>query len=288
MIALALGLIVGLGLAFLLGKVKGRSYELTMALYTPLFVYIIANGLSMQGRGNIFVSTPLGDFQPGELAGVQTFLALILTIIYTGFRGKRALTVDEFPSVSLLTWILIAFGIGLTASESQVLLILGLALYILLGALSRRNPLGWLRATPCQGELADIAGSHGLSCLTDEDGLTIYRVENTLVVGGRLPREFSRWKDVVECMTGLRTGRTLRVIFYLVPLALPFIGVLMGPGVLTALVLAVLAVPLYFGLLIISVRETRSAMERECEEAVEEYAKFVRERKRGKREFVIG
>ncbi|WP_297516476.1 hypothetical protein [Thermococcus sp.] len=151
MIALALGLIVGLGLAFLLGKVKGRSYELTMALYTPLFVYIIADGLSMQGRGNIFVSTPLGDFQPGELAGVQTFLALILAIIYTGFRGKRALTVDEFPSVSLLTWILIAFGIGLTASESQVLLILGLALYILLGALSRRNLPQVAQGNPMSG-----------------------------------------------------------------------------------------------------------------------------------------
>ncbi|WP_297516474.1 hypothetical protein [Thermococcus sp.] len=89
-------------------------------------------------------------------------------------------------------------------------------------------------------------------------------------------------------MTDLRTGRTLRVISYLVPLALPFIGFLMGPGDITALVLAMLAVLLYFGLLVISVRETRSAMERECEEAVEEYAKFVRERKREKREFVIG
>ncbi|SEV85120.1 hypothetical protein SAMN05216170_0383 [Thermococcus thioreducens] len=35
MIALALGLIVCLGTALVLGKLKGRSYELTMALNTP-------------------------------------------------------------------------------------------------------------------------------------------------------------------------------------------------------------------------------------------------------------
>ncbi|AJC72653.1 hypothetical protein X802_02100 [Thermococcus guaymasensis DSM 11113] len=45
MIALALGLIVGFGLAFLLGRGKGRKSEMATTLAVPLMVYEVAEGV---------------------------------------------------------------------------------------------------------------------------------------------------------------------------------------------------------------------------------------------------
>ncbi len=61
----------------------------------------------------------------------------------------------------------------------------------------------------------------------------------------------------------------------------------MGHEILTALVLTVLSVLLYFGLLLISVKRTHLAMRADCKEIMEEYSKFLRERKKGKFDIVI-
>ncbi len=199
-------------------------------MHSALFVYIVAGGFSGHPDENLFVSTPLGDYQPGQLAGVQTFIALILALIYADFRGKRALTVDEFPSVSLLAWLQFALGIGLASSASPLLAVPGLALYIAFLLLSERNPFGWLRANPCSGELSNFVGTFGLTCLTDEEGLMVYRIRDTVIIGGRVPKEFPEWRKVVKCVVDVpEAGKLFRCAFQLLPLTLVLLWGSDGP-----------------------------------------------------------
>ncbi|CAD5244553.1 hypothetical protein [Thermococcus camini] len=290
MIALALGLIVCLGTALVLGKLKGRSYELTMALNVPLLTYLIADGLygDWKGIGNVFFSTPLGDFTPSEMIGIQTFLAVLIIVAHLGLRGRNSLTVDEFSSIPPMFWVDFGTGIALASSALPVLALPGLVLYLALALLSEKNPLGWLSAEPCHGELGEFAVELGLKCLTDEESLSIYRLKGHIIVGGKARRDFPRWREVVKCLSELpETGR-FRLLPYLVGLIPLPVGIILGEGFVTALILVPLMLLLYLGTLIATVRRTRSLLPESCWEVMDEYVEFVRRNQKGKGGFVIG
>ncbi|NJE31473.1 hypothetical protein E3E38_10505 [Thermococcus sp. 18S1] len=289
MIALALGLVVGVGTALLLGKLKGRVHELTMALYTPVFTYLIADGFYGGWRGNVFISTPLGDFTPEELIGIQTFLALLATITYVQFRGRKSLTIDEFPSTSALFWVMLGTGIALSSSALPALVLPGLMLYAIIVLLSERDPFGWLKAESCSGELGELAKSLRFECLTDRESLSVYRIKRHFILGGKVLSDFPRWRELVKCLAELpEAGKKLRAFGYALNLLPVPVGITMGEGLLTALVLTILVLPLYFGGPIISVKRTKTNIPEGCKGVMEEYAEFFRKnKKRGKLDVVI-
>ncbi|WP_099210906.1 hypothetical protein [Thermococcus henrietii] len=91
MIALTLGVIVGLGTALALGKIKDRKSELAVSFLMPLLTYEMANGIYGGFGDYVYFSTPIGDFTTSEFIGLQTFIAWLIMLAYVGLRGQRCL-----------------------------------------------------------------------------------------------------------------------------------------------------------------------------------------------------
>ena len=282
MIALALGLIVGVGTALMLGKLKDRAHEITLALYTPVFTYLIADGFY---GGQRILEEQLG----GRMIGLQTFLALLATIAYAQFRGRKSLTIDEYLSTSALFWVMLGTGIALSSSALPALVLPGLMLYAIIVLLSERDPLGWLKAGPCSGEPGELAKSLGFECLADRESLSVYRIKRHLVLGGRVLSDFPRWRELVKCLAELpEAGKTLRAFGYALNLLPIPVGIAMGEGMFTALVLTGLVLPLYFVGPIIAVKRTRANIQEGCRGGYGRIQEFFRKnRKRGKLDVVI-
>ncbi|MCD6523997.1 MAG: hypothetical protein J7K48_03235, partial [Thermococcus sp.] len=285
MIALALGLIVGFGLAFLLGKVKGRKSEMATTLAVPLMVYEVAEGVYGGWSGNVFIATPLGDFTPRELVGLETFLALLVVLVCVHLRARGTFEIDEFIGFSTFFWAMVGFGIGLSASGWSLLAIPGLILWGILMWASRRNPLVGLRATPCTDGLSELVSESGLKCLTDEESLGVYRINGYLLVGGKIGN-FPRWREIVRCIAMAPEQRTVqRVIIGLIYLLPVPAGIILGDGIVTALTLLILAVLNYLTVAFLSVRSFQRALPEDCKGVMNEYKKFFKESKKreGKR-----
>ncbi|NJE41824.1 hypothetical protein [Thermococcus sp. GR6] len=289
MIALVLGIIVGIGLALILGRLKGRAHELTMVMLTPVFTYIVAQWFYGGWEGNVFISTPLGDFKPSELIGLETFLTLFITLLYVNFRGKRALTIDELPGTSALVWAMTGLGIGLSASGWGLLLVPGVALYLFMIWLAHRDPFVGLKARPCGSELGEVASALGYNCLTDENSLSVYKLGNCLLVGGGLVEKFPRWKEVVECMGKVPDlGMGLKLAIHGIYLLPALVGVLMGDGPFTTMGLIALTLFVFFLNLTVTVTLTKGKVREECREVLEEYAEFFRKnKKKGRLDVII-
>jgi len=285
MIALALGVIVGLGLAFLLGKVKGRKSEVATTLAVPLMVYEVAEGVYGGWSGNVFIATPLGDSTPKELIGLETFLALLVVLVCVHLRAGETFEIDEFIGFSMFFWAMVGFGIGLSASGWSLVAIPGLILWGILMWASRRNPLVGLRATPCTDGLSELVSESGLKCLTDEKSLGVYRINGYLLVGGKIGN-FPRWREIVRCVVMTPEQRTVqRAIIGLIYLLPVPAGIILGDGIVTALTLLLLVVLGYLTVAFLSVRAFQRALPEDCKGVMNEYKKFFKESKKreGKR-----
>ncbi|NJE55488.1 hypothetical protein [Thermococcus sp. 21S9] len=287
MIALTLGLIVGLGTALVLGKLKDRKSELAVSFLLPLLTYEMANGIYGGFGDYVYFSTPLGDFTTSEFIGLQTFLAWLIMLVYVRIRGRGAFEIDEFPSLFAFFWAITAFGLGLSASAWPALALPGLIIYALLAWRGWKNPFWILNARPCSGELEELSRKLGLGCLTDEKSYGVYNFEGTLLVGGRL-REFPRWKKLIECVAKVREpGRNVNLFLHAIYLSAVPIGVLLGRGITTMLPLLILLLLSYYTTLKLSVSLTRRALRGECRAIAKEYAEFFKEKKRKRRGFIV-
>ncbi|NJE60173.1 hypothetical protein [Thermococcus sp. 21S7] len=284
MIALALGAIVGFTMAAAAGRLKGRLNELTIAILVPLLTYIVADGFHGGWTGNVFISTPLGDFTPDEMIGLDTFLALLLSLLYVHIRGRRALSIDEFPSFASFATAMIGLAIGLSAGSWHVLLVPGLAVYALLVWLSLRNPFTFLNAVPCGGEAAGVARELGFECLTDRESLGILKVEKHILIGGKAMEMFPRWKEVAGCIARVpASGGGFRVGVYLLYLLPVPVGLVLGEGLLAAAVLVSLAFVIHVLSTVLMVSSTKKRLPEGCREVTEEYRQFFRKNKKRSR-----
>lgn len=287
MIALVMGVVIGLGLALLLGRLKDRKSEAAVALLMPLLTYQIAEGFHGGWSGNVFISTPFGDYPPEELVGLETFLSLLVALVYVHLRARKAFEIDEFISFSMFSWAMIGLGIGLSASAWPLMALLGAVLYGLLLWSSKRNPFAGLKAIPCTEEFEELVRKHGFKCLTDENSLGVYRVEGHLLIGGGL-KNFPRWQEVVECVAkNPKCGNPLKVgIAFLYFLPIP-VGIALGDGVVTALVLLLLAVLAYLLAAFLSVKAFQRALPKDCGEVMSEYKEFFRRNKKRKKTDIV-
>ena len=159
MIGFAVGTILGIVSALIYGRFKGRAGELIMAsMGIPVFTYLSSLGFygGWNFTDNVFFSTPLGDFTPTQLIGLETFLATVIAFTYIWTRSKNSLTIDELVGTSLPVGYTLVAGAGLSAGESPLLFLLGLVFVTGYVFLSYRNPLRSLKAVPCGKSLKEV------------------------------------------------------------------------------------------------------------------------------------
>ncbi len=293
MIGLAIGTALGIVSALIYGRFKGRSGELTMAaMGIPVFTYLASMGAygGWNSIGEVFFSTPLGDFTPNELIGLETFLATFVAFLYVWIRSKGSLTIDELAGTSLSVGYTLAAGAGLAASGGLLPFLLGLALVAGFGFLSSRDPLRSLKAAPCGESVRDVLKNRELDCLTDGVSYNVYRSRNTLVVGGKFVKEFPRWREVVECLMRVPYTETWqKILGYGSSILMVAVGFVLSPGLLAIAVLYALAFVMMMGTAVYLVRRTKRRITEDCREVMEEYAKFYRKKakERDKRAIVV-
>ncbi len=293
MIGLAIGTALGIVSALIYGRFKGRSGELTMAaMGIPVFTYSTAMGVygGWNSLGKVFFSTPLGDFTPNELIGLETFLATFVAFLYVWIRSKRSLTIDELTGTSLSVGYTLVAGAGLAASGGLLPFLLGLALVAGFGFLSYRNPLRSLKAVPCGESVRDVLKNRELDCLTDNVSYGVYRSRDTLVVGGKFVNEFPRWREVVECFMRVPyTERWQKILGYGSSFLMVGVGFALSPCLFAVVVLYALAFVMIMGTAVYLVRRTERRITEGCRGVMEEYAKFYRKKakERDKRAIVV-
>ena len=266
MIALAIGVVVGIPVAIITGRLLGKASEVLIALTgIPLITYAIAlHELGMFIGLNVSIEV----FSPEFIAGAETFLGLIVALLYTYFVTRRRLRIDDFIQISLTSLPYTILGIALAAQFWPGFLALGMILVAVMMVLSLRNPLRGLNVKPCPQELGD--------CLTDEDSLMCAVVKDTILVGGRALREFPRAKELVECMKRAGKPSSTRKAAGLLLSLLPLLAVLMPSGDIT--IVAGLGMA-YLSTLLSATLLTRGRAT-PCPELTKEYREFLRKRKR--------
>jgi len=293
-IGLLIGTVVWILAALIYGRFKGKTGELTMAaMGIPVFTYLASVGVYGEWNsigGFVFFSTPLGDFAPNQLIGLETFLATFVAFTYVWFRSKGPLTIDELAGTSLSVDYTLVAGAGLAASGGLLPFLLSLALVAGFGFLSHRNPLRALKAAPCGESMKDVLKSRELDCLTDDVSYNVYRSGNTLVVGGKFVKEFPRWREVADCMADFPgSGRGNKVFGYGTLFLLIAIGFVLPIRVFTVLTLYSLAFVFMFINAVYMVKRTKVILREDCQEVMEEYVEFYRKKtkERNKRAVVI-
>jgi len=266
MIAFAIGVIVGIPVAVITGKLLGKASEVLVALIgIPIITYAIAlYELGMFAGLNASIE----GFSPEFIAGTETFLGLIVALLYTNFVTRRGVRIDDFIQISLTSFPYTILGIALAAQFWPGFLGLGMVSVAVMMIMSLRNPLRGLNARPCPQELGN--------CLTDDDSLMCAVVKGTLLVGGRTLREFPRAKELAECMKRAGKPSSTRKAAGLLLSMLPLLAMLAPPGDLT---IAAGLGTAYLSTLLSTVLLTKG-QPTPCPELAKEYREFLRKRKR--------
>ncbi|WP_457750897.1 hypothetical protein [Thermococcus sp.] len=266
MIALIMGMILGIPVAFILGKLLGKASEVLMAL---VGIPIIAYATALHELGMfIGLNVSIEGFSPEFIAGAETFLALIVALGYVKLRTRRGLGIDDFIQTGLSIIPYTSFGIALAAQFWEGFLLLGSILIGLLILKSMKNPLRGLNVKPCPQELGE--------CLTDEESLMGARIGGRVVIGGRTLRDFPHAKELIECLRSSAEVPKSRKIAGFIVYLLPLSVVLLPPGGLTVVV----GLGIAYTSTLLSAALVTKGLPTLCPEVTEEYKEFIRKRKK--------
>jgi len=266
MIALVMGVVIGIPVAFILRKLLGKASEALIAITgVPLITYTLAlQELGPFAGPNVSIE----GFSPEFIAGTETFLGLIIALTYVELRTRKGLRIDDFIQIGFISLPYISLGIALASQFWPGFLAVGIALIGIVVALSMKNPLRGLNVKPCPQEIGD--------CLTDEDSLMGAVIGGAVIVGGRTLREFPKARELVECMKRAGKPSSLRKATGLLVSLLPLLAVLLPPGDITVIAGLVAA---YISTLIGAALVTKG-QPAPCPEVAREYREFLRKRKR--------
>ena len=124
-----------------------------------------------------------------------------------------------------------------------------------------------------------------LYCLTDDLSYGVYRAGDTLVVSGKFIKEFSHWKEVVECLLKVLYNETRqKALVYGSSLLIVALGFAISPGFIAVAVLYALAFAMAVGTAVYVVGMTRKSLDKECAETMKEYGEFYRAKTKGRKE----
>ncbi|GAB6101323.1 hypothetical protein JCM16138_05460 [Thermococcus atlanticus] len=275
MIALLLSALIGTGMAFIAGKVKGKGAEIVgFATAVPFFTYAI--GAPLWNIAGDVVGFNLRGF-----AGFEVFASLILAIALIEVRAREALSIDEYIQVAPLSSFVLSAGAGLVGTLSRMWYLLSVIILLLLMFFPEKNPERWMRCQPFEG--------FGVPCITDDESRSAYVIANRVFVGGFTLQNFSSVEKLIACLlrAAEKTKRAARVLGYTCLLAPALIVPLLSWDFLSALILALAVTFLCYYLWALSmVVLSRRRVPAECREVLEEYAGFMRKTKR-KREIIV-
>lgn len=276
MIELALGTVIGIASALLLGKWKGKVVELQSALLLiPSTTYALADiwMVELEKKG---YTISIEGFSPGFLFGVELFAAFLIAIAYVDVRSRKGLTVDEFIQSDIVLLPTQAFALALPVQFSPFLLIPGLLVILLELVLSFKNPLKSLKARPCVGLNWDG------ECLTDEESRMVGQVGEVILVGGFTRKNFPKLGELLECLKNPKREqkgrRALTRIIGLLPLAAA-----LAPEGITTIALGGILVFLSSILSAMALTIRRPG----CGEVEREFIEFLRKNKRDKLEIHV-
>ena len=266
MIALVMGIVIGIPIALIMERLLGKANGTLIAIMgIPLITYAIAlHELGMFTGLNASIE----GFSPEFIAGTETFLGLIVALAYVELRTREGLSIDDFIQTSITLLPYVSLAIALAFQFWPGFLAAGMTLVALMAVSSLRNPLKGLRVNPCPPDFGD--------CLTDENSLMSVIVGGRILVGGRVLREFPRAGELIECMKRAKGISPMRkVIGFLVSLV-PLGAIMLPPGEVTV---AVGLATAYVSTLAAAAMLTKGRTI-PCPEINEEYRKFLKERKR--------
>ncbi|WP_456396448.1 hypothetical protein [Thermococcus sp.] len=186
MIALLLSALIGTGMAFIAGKVKGKGAEIVgFATAVPFFTYAI--GAPLWNIAGDVVGFNLRGF-----AGFEVFASLILAIALIEVRAREALSIDEYIQVVPLSSFVLSAGAGLVGTLSRMWYLLSVIILLLLMFFSEKNPERWMRCQPFEG--------FGVPCITDDESRSAYVIANRVFVGGFTLQNFSSVEKLIACL----------------------------------------------------------------------------------------
>ena len=279
MIGLALGLIIGLGGALLLGKLKGRNYELFMAIFgVPVFTYAISVASAQDWFKNTYLCL-WTCMHPLQWAGIEVLVSYLIGFTYFYIRSRKALSIDDYIQLAYLSIGVSACSVTLSATLLHPLLLPGLALYIYLLWPREGIPLRFL----CVEKVGTLGGAE---CYTDGGGKMAFKSGNLLFVGGLTVKEFPAWKELAECLLRIPDRGKSEVMLLLAVGFLPSLVLFTIPEGIPA-VLAyggiVIATQVLLGWF--STWRTRKNLP-DCSSVLVKYSEFLRKNK-GKLDIVI-
>ncbi|WP_461866149.1 hypothetical protein [Thermococcus sp.] len=273
MIALLLSALIGTGIAFIAGKVKGKGAEIVgIATAIPFFTYALSAPLWDIAADVVGVSLR-------EWAGFEVFASLILAITLIEMRAGKSLSIDEYIQAVPLSSFVLSAEVGLVGTLSRLWYLLSVIILLLLALHSEKNPERWIRCRSFEG-----------LCFTDDESRSAYVLANRVFVGGFTLQNFSSVEKLIRCLlkTAEKTREAVRGMGYAFLLAPALIIPLLSRDFLSALILAlVVTFPVYYLWALSLVVLSRKRAPAECREVLDEYAAFMRKTKR-KGEIIAG
>ena len=266
MIALVMGIAIGIPITLIMGRLLGKANGILTALIViPITTYAFALYEVGIFRG---LNASIDGFSPEFIAGLETFMALLVALAYVELRTRKGLRIDDFIQTSITLLPYVSLAIALASQFWPGFLATGMLLILIVVAGSLRNPGKGLSLKPCPPEFGD--------CLTDENSLMSVIVGGRILVGGRALREFPRAGELIECMKRAEGISPMRkVVGFLVSLAplgammLPFGEITVAVGLVAAYVSTLTAAAM--------LTKGRSIP---CPELAKEYRNFLKEKKR--------
>ncbi|MDK2914294.1 MAG: hypothetical protein PWQ79_1209 [Thermococcaceae archaeon] len=280
MIGLIGGVLLGFVMAFILGRVKGRGYEVAMALFgMPVFTYAISIGLGEGWPKNTYLWAGT-CLSPLKWAGIEVFLSFFVALLYFYLRARGSLSIDEYVQVSYLAPGTFAGAVVLSSTLLPALIVPGILAYALIVWPKEGSSIKFLKV-----ERVDLL--EGFEVYTDEKSMMVFRDGRKLFIGGATLKRFPRSRELAECTLMLPALCVAKKLAILAIGFLPAVALLFVPrGTLTIAAYGVVVLVTAQLLAKVTVKTTNKTLSKECREVVGEYSDFLR--KKGKSEDAAG
>ncbi|MBP1910871.1 hypothetical protein J2747_000130 [Thermococcus stetteri] len=208
------------------------------------------------------------------------FLSFLVAIVYSYFRARESLSIDEYVQVSYLALGTFAGAVVLSSTLLYALIVPGILVYTLFAWPREGSSIKFLRV-----ERTDFL--EGAEVYTDEKSMMVFRDGRMLFIGGAVLKEFPRSRELAECTLMAPTPSSAIKFAILIVGFLPATLLFLVPRGALAIALYGIVVLMTFLLLgKVAVSRANKRLPGECREVIKEYSDFIR-KKKGKLDIVV-
>ncbi|AMQ19183.1 hypothetical protein [Thermococcus peptonophilus] len=280
MIEFAVGTSLGILLAFIVGRLRGRGSEVITALFgIPVFTYAFSVPFRESWPDNTYIcaGTCLSLLQ---WAGMEVFLSSLVAVAYSYLKARKSLSIDEYIKVSYLALGIFAGAVTLSSTLLPALIVPGILAYTLFTWPRKGSSIKFLKV-----ERAGFL--EGVEVYTDEKSIMAFKDGRMLFIGGAVLKEFPRSREFAECILKAPNPSSAMKLAILIVGFLPATLLFIVPrGVLAIAVYGIVILMTTMLLGKVAVSGANKRLPEECREVLKEYSDFIREKK-GKLDIVI-